>query len=116
MRRCFFVLFSSGFGRLHSSFQLMLASRPFVAIASLLMAGIVAEHWLRLSAVELLSGAVVTLGLIVWKKTRWAGTGAVIFLLGAFLLAERFRISSSSDLRLMFSGEPELVTLRGMLA
>jgi competence protein ComEC len=40
----------------------------------------------------------------------------VIFLLGAFLLAERFRISSSSDLRLMFSGEPELVTLRGMLA
>jgi competence protein ComEC len=84
-----------------------------VAVAALLMGGIVAG---RVWAAEVgWVGIAVGLGMVVWTRTRVAGMAVFIFALGMFLYGERYRVRSADDLRLILSGEAELVTVRGRL-
>jgi competence protein ComEC len=100
---------------LRDSFHFLFVSRPFVLIAAALMSGIVFARWFNPLFPAYLIALTAILPLFLWKRVRWTGAALFCFVLGACLYAERYRISSSNDSRSLFSGEPELVTIRGRL-
>ena len=94
---------------------MMVVSRPFVSLAALLMGGIVAGRFLGVGINHFLFALAAGLPLIFWRRTRWVALAASVFFLGATLYVHRYRVASPDDLRLILSGEPELVTVRGRL-
>lgn len=93
----------------------MFWSRPFVAVAVLLTGGIVAVRYSKVELEWCLAGLGFAAGMVVWRKTRVVGVAAAIFALGMAVYAGRYRVGSADDLRVVLSGEPELVTVRGRL-
>ncbi|MGZ8920792.1 MAG: ComEC/Rec2 family competence protein, partial [Limisphaerales bacterium] len=91
-------------------------SRPFVGVAAVLMAGIVAGRFLGVELPWCLVGLGVAAVMVVWRRTRWPGLLMGIFVLGMALYVVRYRVESVDDLRMVLTGEPELVTVRGRLA
>jgi ComEC/Rec2-related protein len=92
---------------------------PFVPVAFLLIGGIVLARFLPLQeglALALLGGAGALMLLPKLPWARLAGLAIIIFAAGMILYSARYRIASEDDLRVRFSGEPELVTLRGRIA
>ena len=84
-----------------------------MVVAALLMGGIVAG---RASGVQVgwVAGA-ISVCLLIWRKTRFAGVALIAFAAGILLYTERYRVQSETDLRMVLSGEAELVTVRGRL-
>jgi competence protein ComEC len=93
----------------------MVVSRPFVTLAGLLMGGIVAGRFVRLEFSYVLFALAAAAPFVFWKRTRLVAVTVSIFVLGATLYVARYRVASANDLRLILSGEPELVTVRGKL-
>src|SRR5688572_3541842 len=95
---------------------MMVVSRPFVTLAGLLMGGIVTGRFFRLEFSYLLLALAAVLPFLFWRRTRLTAVAAMVFVLGATLYVARYRVGSQDDVRLLLSGEPELVTVRGRLA
>lgn len=93
----------------------MFLSRPFVAITALLIGGIVVARYLRPELHHLLVAMAVMAPFCFWKKSRSVAFALGILLLGASLYVERYRLTGPNDLRVVLSGEPELITVRGKL-
>lgn len=100
---------------MRESLQLMLVGRPFVAIAMLLVAGILAGRYGRWSVEGGLMGLAAVVPFLFWRRSRWVAAAMGIFVVGATLYSERYRVRSPDDVRVVLSGEPELVTVRGKL-
>lgn len=86
-----------------------------MGVAAVLMAGIIAGRYLGVELGGCLGGLGVAAGFVCWRRTRLAGLAIGIFLLGMALYVGRYRVASSDDLRVVLTGEPELVTMRGRL-
>ena len=79
------------------------------------MSGIVAARWIHPPFPGYFISSAVILPLFLWKRARWTALVLACFALGSCLYAERYRVTSPHDSRSLFSGEPELVTIRGRL-
>lgn len=87
-----------------------------MGVATVLMAGIVARRYLEVELGWCLAGLGAAAVLLGWRQTRWLGLMLGIFVLGVTLYGVRYRVESVDDLRVVLTGEPELVTVRGRLA
>src|SRR5688500_19273530 len=79
------------------------------------MGGIVAGRYLGLELKWCIAGVGMAAGMLGWRRTRLFGVAVGIFLLGMAVYVGRYRVASGDDLRVVLSGEPELVTVRGRL-
>jgi len=100
---------------LRDSLAMMVRGRPLVPVAGLLILGIVAGRVFDFG-VGIGFGVLGVAGfLLVVRRARVVGVMLGIVGVGMTLYAGRYRMASEFDSRMVLSGEPELVTVRGKL-
>ncbi len=79
------------------------------------MGGIVLARFSNAPNAISLTLIVIVIALCLVRKARWLGLAIGVLVIGFLLYAARYRVTSATDLRRQFTGEPELVTVRGTI-
>jgi competence protein ComEC len=94
---------------------MMLRTRPLVAVAVLLIIGIVAARSFGMETGMALGALGFSAVFLFIRKLRPLALAAVLVTTGMTLYSARYRIASATDARVVLGEEPELVTVRGRL-
>lgn len=115
-RRCRELVFQEAslpFRPLQNLLPFWARSQPLIPLSIVFAAGIVAARLLQPAPIVLLAG--IGLGLVVLLRFKAAGMALLAGSVGASIYWVRYEPFSEHDLRVLLTGEPAMVSVRGIL-